>query len=217
MSYSQRDEQDVILRHFHQVKLSYEEKDPTWIRKFRFLDIGAFDGKTFSNTLALAERGWGGLCIEPCAAAFKALLETHKSRPYIKLLNTAAGSAGTCKIIPFYYSPDALGTSDPKHYEKWKSAGQYQEIYLPEISLSSILEYFPGPYQFINIDTEGTSGVLFASLPLVQLQCELVCVEYSQGDQWLIEERGRVQGYRVIHTTAENLILASGFLRRDEL
>jgi hypothetical protein len=37
------------------------------IDKGYFVDIGAHDGHEFSNTLALEERGWAGLCIEPLA------------------------------------------------------------------------------------------------------------------------------------------------------
>jgi len=45
-----------------------------------FLDIGAYDGETFSNT-AFFERsmGWTGLCVEPLPTAFAKLTATRKS------------------------------------------------------------------------------------------------------------------------------------------
>jgi hypothetical protein len=49
MNYSQNDEETHIINKF---------KDKT---SGTFLDIGAFNGRCASNTLALAERGWGRL------------------------------------------------------------------------------------------------------------------------------------------------------------
>jgi FkbM family methyltransferase len=45
-----------------------------------FVDVGAHDGVTHSNTYALEEIGWTGLCIEPNVEAFKALVEIRRCR-----------------------------------------------------------------------------------------------------------------------------------------
>ena len=36
-----------------------------WPQPGTFLELGAYDGIEFSNTLALEERGWRGYLIEP--------------------------------------------------------------------------------------------------------------------------------------------------------
>src|ERR1700722_4426554 len=38
-----------------------------------FVEIGAYDGVTFSNTLLFEELGWRGICIEPMPSAFEKL------------------------------------------------------------------------------------------------------------------------------------------------
>lgn len=38
-----------------------------------YVDVGAFDGIHLSNTYALDQRGWDGICIEPVAATFRLL------------------------------------------------------------------------------------------------------------------------------------------------
>lgn len=43
-----------------------------------FVDIGAFDGRLFSNTLRLEENGWDGVCIEPNPANFELLSKNRK-------------------------------------------------------------------------------------------------------------------------------------------
>jgi FkbM family methyltransferase len=45
-----------------------------------FLDIGAYDGETFSNTLFFERSmGWTGLCVEPLPSAFAKLAATRKA------------------------------------------------------------------------------------------------------------------------------------------
>lgn len=57
-------------------------------KKGYFIDMGAFDGVQFSNTLRLEEEGWEGLCIEPNVANFKMLRRNRKC----KLLNVAVAT-----------------------------------------------------------------------------------------------------------------------------
>ena len=78
MSYSQNDEESVICRLLEQ----------TPINERNFLDIGAHDGVTFSNTRALSDRGWGGVLVEPSSRPFVGLMEHYNRRPGI-LVNVA--------------------------------------------------------------------------------------------------------------------------------
>ena len=68
--YSQNDEEKIIL--------DLLKDQPVG----RLLDIGAFDGKTFSNSLALFEKGWSGVVVEPNPESLVALIKLHgKNRP----------------------------------------------------------------------------------------------------------------------------------------
>ena len=53
MSYSQNDEEKVILGWFRDKKKKVG----------RFLDVGAYTGLELSNTRALMEKGWSGVCV----------------------------------------------------------------------------------------------------------------------------------------------------------
>lgn len=50
-----------------------------------FVDLGAYDGRSFSNTLRLEEAGWKGLCVEPNPKNFELLKQNRKC----KLVNMA--------------------------------------------------------------------------------------------------------------------------------
>src|SRR5690554_1870971 len=105
--YSQNDEQEHILNFFVD-------------RPRRFLDIGAYDGKAFSNTFALAERGWGGVCVEPSPGPFVGLMNHHAGRRDITLVNCALATQPGW--ITFHDSGgDAISTLDPAHRAKWEA------------------------------------------------------------------------------------------------
>ena len=100
MKYSQNNEEEIIVPYFNgQVG--------------NFLDIGAYDGKTFSNTLRLVELGWSGVCVEPDPTSFAALSKLHATNDKIRLVNAAfAENEGT---ITFYSSNgDAISTTKQK-------------------------------------------------------------------------------------------------------
>lgn len=62
-----------------------------------FVDIGAYDGKTISNTYFYeSELGWSGVCVEPLPKAYKKLEKTRTC----KTMNCAVG--GENKIVKFF-------------------------------------------------------------------------------------------------------------------
>lgn len=56
-----------------------------------FVDMGAFDGELFSNTLRLEENGWWGLCIEPNPINFELLKQNRKCYLSDKAIATYKG------------------------------------------------------------------------------------------------------------------------------
>jgi hypothetical protein len=60
----------------------------------RFLDVGAMDGITISNTYALAQKGWKGVCVEPDPQALEGLQRTHGDNPNIVIAPVAISTCG---------------------------------------------------------------------------------------------------------------------------
>lgn len=190
--YSQNGEQEAILKIFGE-------------SEGRFLDIGAYDGKTFSNTLALIERGWSGVLIEPSPNAFMALADRHRGNDRLELIMAAVGCAPG--IVIFYNSPDAVSTTDNANFEKWKGHADFSgRFYVPQITVEQILIQF-GSFHFVNIDTEGTSTDIFLQLPLATMRPKAVCVEHD-GRTLEILQRATPLGYICTYADGNNLILA---------
>jgi hypothetical protein len=73
------------------------------------------------------------------------------------------------------------------------------------VPLEALLDEFGNPFDFVSIDTEGTSHVLFLHFPLASIQPSVVCVEHD-GYHELCRAHARRFGYREVCCNAENLI-----------
>lgn len=201
MSYSQNNEESIILEYFKGMKPG------------KFVDIGAFDPFKFSNVRALYEKGWSGILVEPSPDNFKRIEDHYKGEERIRVLNLAVGPE--TKMIDFYESiGDAVSTSNENHKEKWGSAGvQYNKIQVPQVSVSYFMDKFCVvtfccDTDFLNIDTEATNFELFSLIPDVIWQgLKMLCIEHDLHDNE-IEAKLTPFGFTRRYTNAENIILA---------
>jgi FkbM family methyltransferase len=163
----------------------------------RYLDIGAYDGKTFSNTRRLAEKGWEGVCVEPAAYAFAAMCADPP--PTAILVNALIGKR--TGLVNFHYSKDLVSTTEEHHARKWSSVAAFVPIYTVSIALHEFLAEFPGPYDLISVDTEGTTLTLVEELMPHLDELETKYLVYEHDGAWL-----SIPGFEEIHRTEENAI-----------
>ncbi len=190
MKYSQRDEEDVILKNVPDFG--------------SFLEIGAFHFAVFSNTRALFEHGWSGVLIEPSPECFVGLMKEYGDNPRIQLVNALA-TPSSGGLVKFYASPDAVGTAVEKNYEVWKNGAKFTPIYVPAIPINKIIDALGIKADFLSIDTEGSSMDILRAMDLTALGCNLVCVERDESVPVMTAYFESI-GFGVIHETAENLI-----------
>jgi FkbM family methyltransferase len=192
--YSQYGEQAHILEYFSG-------------RRGRFLDIGAYDGVTFSSTRALVELGWSGVLVEPEANVFVKLMGNCKGIDRLTMVNAAlATQAGLIKF--FSSNGDALSSTEESHCKKWEAAGvPFTPIYVSTVTARDLLLRLPGPYHFVNLDVEGANVELLQTLPLAEMQTDLLCVEHDN-QVGLILDHARSHGLtRHILTNSTNMIV----------
>lgn len=63
-----------------------------------FLDIGAYDGETFSNTRALALTGWAGVAVEPAPDAARKLRDLYHEEIEVTVIEAAVTFADACEL-----------------------------------------------------------------------------------------------------------------------
>lgn len=171
----------------------------------RFLDIGAWNAKDLSNSRALFELGWSGVMIEPSPEPFLGLLREYGKEDRIQLVLGAVDRNSA--ITRFHATADALTTSDPANFERWKEAGGfYGSFYLAPVTIDSIIARF-GEFDFVSIDAEGTSVDLFHDVLASGMHPFCICVEYdSRANECLEAAAGK--GYRMVYSSGENMVFA---------
>lgn len=207
MSYSQGLEEQVIIDFFG----SYVGT---------FLDIGANDGITLSNTYQLAINKWSGVCIEPSPIAFDKLVNIHKPTKDnfgIYCFQYAIGNEN--KQVKFYSSgshltendSDLLSTINLSDKEKWASTTDFKEIEVDMITFGDLMKFSPyKSFDFISIDAEGNDISILNQIDLNFLGCKLLCIEHN-GDyktlKLIIEICSKYGLTKQLLKNTENIIL----------
>jgi FkbM family methyltransferase len=206
MPYSQYGEDDTVLQIFAQRGLHHG----------RFLDIGAYDGKTFSNTLAFVERGWGGVLVEPSPTPLKALLERYRDSLNVTIVNAVIAAQGGRELVKLYDAMgDGLSTTEPSHVKRWRAAVErvgngFSPFWTMQLPVWELVTVFPGPYQLVSIDTEGTSAAIWHAMPDEALTETMAAIVEHDGEtdkiKW-IEQRGRDRGFQAVVVNGTNTIM----------
>ena len=194
MSYSQNNEEHFILQYF-------DGKAPS-----SFWDIGAFDGKTFSNTLALLERGWSGIAVEGSPVNFCNLVSnTAEHADRLHYVFGIVTDKVISSVMAWYDTDgDAVSSNDEAHVDKWSAGGmKFRKMYGAVFGWRTLLGLIPNP-AFINVDVEGQSAQLAIDMWHEGLKPELWCIEH---DGRADELAAMFMGYREVMRNGENIIL----------
>jgi FkbM family methyltransferase len=171
----------------------------------RFLDIGAYDPYEFSNTRALIELGWSGVMVEPSPRPFRNLEAVYRGSSRVQLIR-AAVVLDDVPRVEMYLTDDMLSTTEMTNYKRWADHAQFDgQGWVPAITLERIYAEH-GEFDFVSIDTEGTSVDLLKRLLAMGKRPKCICVEYDDRAQEVIAAASAC-GYSVVYTSGENMVL----------
>jgi FkbM family methyltransferase len=212
--YSQNEEEKYIVEYFQNL--------PPVQRKRSLLDIGANDGKTFSNSLKLIEMGWEAALIEPSDAAFEKLCSLHAGNPNVLCLKFAIGNEVQTGVLhesgphlPDKSDFSLLSTLKKEEKTRWKNV-DFEEKHVIIIDYETLLtistEFFDLrrtiSFDFISIDAEGMDFEILQQIDLTFTK--LLCIEHNS-DQVL---KNKIIDYcknyglnKIIYQNAENIII----------
>lgn len=191
--YSQNNEQTYIRTHFENYR-------------GRFLDIGAYDGITFSNTYSLVLDGWSGVMIEGSPMTFE-MLKTNITQPNIDLVH-ALVDIHESREVEFYDNIEATATMNKSNYDKWIAATPFTAVKMQTTCIDEIIAQYGVDFDFVNIDVEGGSTDLFMHLFDKMPSVSMWVIEHDDRQYEIIEA---CNGYRVLYMNGENIILARNF------
>ena len=182
-----------------------------------FVDIGAYDGETFSNSLFFERSmGWTGLCVEPLPSAFARLKASRK-----------AICENVC-VADFEGEAEFTEADDPGRNEKMLSglSGQFDAHHIRFMDrlsvarttrtarvtrLSKLLEKH-GLFNidYCSIDTEGAELPILSELDFERFRISVLTVEDNSEDKRLPKLMA-AKGYDVFARLEQDIV----FKRRD--
>jgi FkbM family methyltransferase len=143
-----------------------------------FVEFGAADGRTISNTYLLeSELGWNGILAEPCRAFHPQLAKNRTCIIDHRAVWTSSGDK-----LTFSESKDAFlsGVSSTQYLNAGiPTTGTYPVV---TVTLSDLLKEHNAPrtIDFLSIDTEGgETEILKDFLTEGDYHVKLICIEHS--------------------------------------
>ena len=196
INYSQILQDQILLHLLNSTELNKQNASYEGI----FVEAGAFDGETWSNTLHLEKyRNWTGLLIEPSSENYKILLNKNRNSYSI---NSCLGSAGKNSLNSTYIEAGPFGITSFKASSSKSQSSSTSSIYsITCHPLSKLLDQFFNKYQqfkikkskisnqnsaksiildYLSLDIEGGEKNTIETFPWDRYQFNLINIEYNQ-------------------------------------
>jgi FkbM family methyltransferase len=201
--HSQNNEAEIVLNYFGK-------------HKGTVLEIGANDGRTFSNSYDLIINEWYGVLFEP-GHIYDELHKLHKGNERVH--THRLGIADKEGFVKFWQSGSHVkngldlgldSTMQEIETFRWKKNGvKFTEIEIEAVPFSWVAEKYP-VFDFISIDVEGFEWQILRQIDLKAVGCKCLCIEYNSDRhaERLFKEYVLKFGMKEIARNAENLIYA---------
>lgn len=187
-------------------------------RNGTFVEIGAHDGISFSNTFFFEKnRQWNGLCIEPIPERFS---ELKTNRNCITINGCISDKDGEVEFVQITgYSEMLSGIEelyDKKHLERIQNeineyGGEIKRIKIKSYSLFNLIQkYNFKSIDYCSIDTEGSELLILKTLDLTKINVNVFSVENNY-NFYKIRNFMKSAGYILINRVGNDDI----FCRKD--
>jgi len=172
----------------------YTQYFGTDIKNRLFVEIGAYDGETVSNTSGLVDAGWRGIYVEPVHHNYLKCIERHKNNDVI-VSNIAIGLEEGVQSI---YTNGLLSSMEESHAELGITKFNYPQYDKDEcfqMRMDSFLKLHRVPYNFdlLVVDVEGRENQVFDSFNLSQWRPQMMIVELVDHHQYFLDHQDIIE------------------------
>lgn len=185
-----------------------------------FLDIGAHDGQTGSNTYFFEkELGWQGICFEPLPHLFKQLKECRDCI----CINACVGS--TEGRVPFLHlnSVDEQLSGMCSTYDKRQLdvvmndlsvyGGDCKIMQLPCVRLNDVLDRYGITHvDYFSLDTEGSELEILKSIDFSKVKIDMMSVENNFHEPFIREFLESKGFFFVEHVVVDDIYVSIEYL-----
>ncbi len=168
-----------------------------------FVDIGAHDGISLSNTLFLEQLGWSGLAIEPIPSVYQKLRSNRNCTTINGCISNSRGSVKFWEITG--YSQMLSGITEhyhPNHKDRIKreieqKGGEINEIEVQSYNINDLLkEHDIDHVNYLNIDVEGSEIAILDTIDFSKTRIEIIGIENNYRDS-TIYSKLKNSGYKL--------------------
>ncbi|UOM35369.1 FkbM family methyltransferase [Acuticoccus sp. I52.16.1] len=157
-----------------------------------FVEAGAFDGITFSNTYLLEHLGWAGLLVEPLPQAFAALTARRHATTRRAALSAADGERlafRTCLEVAELSRLEAVDPGDQHESEGRRQSHEVIEV--PSLRIGTALREAGAPpvIDYLSLDTEGNELDILQDFPFDTFRVRCLTVEHNHTERGPAIER----------------------------
>ncbi len=191
-----------------------------------FVEVGAYDGISFSNSSCLADAGWSGILIEPIPAFAELCRERYRGNQRIEVVHCAAGAEQSEIEISVAGPFTTTNAEVMKSYGTidWakRAVSQATQIRVQQRTLDAILadsEFRDRPIDVLIVDVEGAEETVFSGFSLARRAPKMIIVELSHthpdlhaisADDADLQRAIERAGYEVVYKDKINTVLLSG-------
>ncbi len=159
-----------------------------------FLDVGSGHGTIGSNSKALEEQGWTGICVDP----FPTHMEGRTCQMITEVVSNVSG-----KTVKFHTHAGLGGIADT--LGKWKEeASKSPAVELTTVTLAEILARAKAPtyIHFLSLDIEGAELDALRGIDLENYRFGAMAIEHNEEEpkRTDIINYLRQYGYERVHT-----------------
>jgi len=137
-----------------------------------FLDVGSGHGTIGSNTKALEELGWTGICVDP----FPVAMEDRTCRMEKEVVSSTSG-----QVVKFHTHAGLGGIADT--LGKWKEEAEKSPVVeLKTITLGELLarDHAPAFIHFLSVDIEGGELEALKGIPFETYRFGSMAIEHNE-------------------------------------
>lgn len=203
---------EIVARNFDQLNPNYKAQYRQDLfadlffngkREGFYVDIGAWDGVTFSNSFALEQKGWKGILVEPNPVFADTLRENRKGivenicisdrNNQVEFL-LVEGYASMLSGIKNSFSADHLQRIDE---EISQYGGSKKSILLECLRLDTLFErHNVKVVDYLSIDTEGHEMQVLSGINFSEVDIRLIGIELDYLREPKVEELLKAQGFK---------------------
>jgi FkbM family methyltransferase len=183
-----------------------------------FLDIGAHDGRTYSNSFIFEQLGWRGVCVEPLPAVFERLRQNRRCDCYQAALADRSAPEAVFVHAEGVDTLSALESEMAGGHENWiiREGGRPERIKVRAMTFPELMAHYPliRTVDFLSLDVEGAEMSILRTIDFEAYDFGLItveCIGEKSGEGEELRAFMASRGYGVLADLGLDLVFAPQF------